>query len=343
MEISVVLRNTTPVFSAAPGASTITIDGKINPADGGYPFTRARTMNIIADKGDGVLKAIPVPVVPGNTMRNLLRRIMLKSVIEKALAPVGRLSINAYSAAYAGSATGNPDGVPSSFDETVAHRNHLFIGLFGGGPRMLEGRLKVNALYPIHRDAMRVMGEGFEDRMVQGDITDIVWVRRCDPIRQLGNDDDVTIIEGGAEAANTWIADLWAKTTANKAKRKKGGDVPEEDAAKTPRGLQAFNAHEVVIPGVNWLWRVTLDQPTDAQVGLVLQAISKLPEFRIAGGHAKDYGAVEIEDVLLNGASVWAAGTLTDDVSEYLDQMVEATDSISTADFELFAASAKEA
>ena len=343
MEISVVLRNTTPVFSAAAGISKITLDGKINQPSSRYPLTRARTMSVIADSGDGILKPVALPVVPGNTMRNLLRRIMLKSVIEKALAPVGKLSISAYSAAYAGSANGTPDGLPSTFDEIVAQRNHLFIGLFGGGPRMLEGRLKVDTLYPIHKNAERVMGDGFEDRMVEGKITDIVWTRRCDPIVNLGDDADVEVIEGGADAANGWIADLLATTNANSAKRKKGEDAPEAEEANSPRGLKAFNAHEVVIPGVNWLWRVSLDQPTDAQVGLVLLAISKLPEYRIAGGHAKDYGAVEIEDVLLNGESVWSAGTLSDDVSDYLDQMVEATDGISTADFESFAASAKEA
>lgn len=42
-------------------------------------------MNVVAEMGDGELKAVPLPVVPGNTMRNLLRRTILKEIIEPTL------------------------------------------------------------------------------------------------------------------------------------------------------------------------------------------------------------------------------------------------------------------
>lgn len=347
MEITVTIRNLSPIFSAAPGASTVTLAGKINSPEGGFPLTRARTMTVIGDSGEGTLKPVHVPIVPGNTMRNLLRRSILKSVVEPALKGRATLSIGAYATAYAGNASGNPDGVPSSFDEIAKMRKHPFIGLFGGGPRMLKGRLMVESLYPVHVNTQRVLGAGFEDMMVSGVITNVVWTRRVDPIRHLGSEEDVEVIEGGAAAANNWMAELLESTKAAASKRKKKGASEEvtvdEVAESGGRGLQAFNAHEVVIPGVSWVWRVALDNPTQAQVGAVLMGLANLTDLAIAGGHAKGYGKFVIDDIALDGCSVWQSGDLAGSTGEYIDALAEAVDALGAEDFETFAASAKSA
>lgn len=343
MEIQVIIRNTSPIFSAAPGASSISLDGVFKPAGEGFPLTRARTMTVLAAQVDGALKPVELPVVPGNTMRNLLRRTMLKEVIEPTLRGTTKLGIGAYAAAYAGNASGNPDGKPSTLDEIVEMRAHPFIGLFGGGPRMLEGRLMIDTMYPIHSNATRVIGEGFESQIFNGKLTDFIWTRRVDPITRLRDEEDASIIEGGAAAANDWIGGLMASTKAKAAQRKKKDEeVTEVSEVKDPRGLTAFNAHEVVIPGVNWLWRIKADAPNDAQIGLILDALSKMPKYQIAGGHAKGYGEFIIESITLDGQKVWFDGHLDGEkVSEYLDALAEAMDSMSGEAFERFAASSK--
>lgn len=346
MQFEVLIRNTTPIFSAAPGSNYVTLDGTFNPPLGvtRFPVVRTRTMSVAADTGDGVIKAVMLPVVPGNTMRSLLRRTMLREVVEPALrANAAQLSIGAYATAYAGNASGNPDGLPSTFDEVAVMRSHPFIGLFGGGPRMLEGRLRVDSLYPIHQHAERIIGSDYSNEMMRGSITQVTWARRVDPILNLGNEDDVAVIQDGAKAVNTWINVLLASNKSSKTKVKKGAEdaAPEEESA---RGLRAFNAHEVVIPGVKWLWRFNIDRPTDAQVGLVLLALNKLNNQSIAGGHSKDYGRFVIEGVTLNGDSVWSGGGVEGESTEgYYDAIAEAIDGLSGAEFEQFAASAKEA
>jgi CRISPR type IV-associated protein Csf2 len=348
MQIEVTVRNITPIFSAAPGSNYITIDGTINPPPGvsRFPLVRTRMMYVAADVGDGVIKSVPLQIVPGNTMRSLLRRTMLKHVIEPALVEKGnKLSIGAYATAYAGNATGNPDGVPSSFDEIATMRAHPFIGLFGGGPRMLEGRLMVDSLYPIHTNAERIIGAGYENEMMSGPITQVVWARRMDPILNLGSSEDVAVINGGAVAANGWIQDLLANSKAAASKKKKAAaDEDESDGAaeENGRGLKAFNAHEVVIPGLKWVWRISLDRPTDAQVGLVLLALNKMTNERIAGGHSKDYGRFVIDGVSLNGEQVWSQSGITGG-EQYFDAVAEAIDGLSSKEFEQFAQSAKEA
>ena len=347
MQIDILIRNITPIFSAAPGSNYISLDGTINPPQGTsrFPLTRVRTMNMVAETGDGVLKAVPLPVVPGNTMRNLLRRTMLKDVIEPALCEkASQLSIGAYATAYAGNSSGNPDGVPSSFDEIVTMRAHPFLGLFGGGPRMLQGRLMVDSLYPIHQFSQRIIGTDYINDSIKGSITEIVWTRRNDPVLQLGGADDAAVIDGGSQAANDWITTLLASTKAKKGKAGKQDEEAPESGDESGRGLKAFNAHEVVIGGVKWLWRINVDRPTEAQVGLILLALNKLANQRIAGGHAKDYGRFVIEDVILDGESVWAQSGVTGQASEpFFDAIAEALDSMTSAEFERFAASSKEA
>lgn len=345
MKIEVIISNQTPIFSAAPGAATISLDGAINPPGGGFPFTRARTQSVIAIDEAGTRRPLPVPVVPGNTMRNLLRRTMLKHVLEPVLKGRAQFSINAYAAAYAGNATGNPDGVPSSFDEIVTMRNHPFIGLFGGGPRMLQGRLMVDHLWPLHTNAQRVIGEGLEDRLISGKITDVVWTRRVDPVTTMTDEDDASVIKDGVAEANKWIVDAFEQSKAAASKRKKGAEADASaDDAKGGRGLRAFNAHEVVVPGVEWFWRMSVDNPTDAQVGLILTALSNMSRERIAGGHAKNYGSFTISDVTLDGESVWAVDGLNlDNCETYMDALTDTLDSLGVDEFERFAASAKDA
>lgn len=352
MEIQITLTNLTPIFSAAPGTSTISLNGIINPPEGGFPYTRTRTMKMIAQSYDGEKKLAYVPVVPANTMRNLLRRSMLKNILEPSLNGHVQLSVGAYAAAYAGSASGNPDGKPSTFDETVATRNHTFLGLFGGGPRMLEGRIKVDTLYPLHTNASAVVGDGFETELISGDITDSVWTRRVDPFTKMVDDNDLALLEGGAESVNEWINEWFinvvdkkktSKSKDSKSDDKKEDEKEDEKEDKTPRGLNAFNAHEIVVPGVSWVWRITVEQPTDAQTGLILSALSQLNKLRIAGGNSKDYGRFEINTIKLDSKDVWSNGSLIPAMDRYSDALAESLDSMTSEQFEIFAASTKAA
>ncbi|HEJ2342745.1 TPA: type IV CRISPR-associated protein Csf2 [Pseudomonas aeruginosa] len=331
MKFTVIARNLTPIHSSDPVKSTITLDGTIG-APRGFPLVRMRTILLPYADGEGVLRTGRVPCVPQNTMRNLLRRAMLEQVMD-ALKGRGQIDVGAYAGAYAGNATGTPEGVPSSFDETIKVRGHVFFGLFGGGPRMIKGRLSVDSLYPIHNHASRVLDAGLEDRLVAGKITDTVWIRRVDPVSKVEESVAAEVIKGGGQAITDWS--ISSLTNARKAKEKDAEGGEEEASA---RGLNAFNAHEVVIPGIDWCWRVTADQPSPAQVGLILKGIKNIADLgmQVAGGHARDYGQVAIEDVLIDGESVWAGDIYDQSTEPYFDALAVALDDISAQDFEDF-------
>ena len=342
MKLKVVIRNTSPIFSAATGENTIDIKGNIGVPNG-LPFSRTRTMLIMSDRGE-TPKPVHVPVVPGNTMRNLLRRTMLDELIMPTLKGKGALSIGAYAAAYAGNASGNPEGVPATFDETLKVRNHAFLGLFGGGPRMMEGRLRMDSLYPIHVDALRVIGEGFEEHLSSGKITDIVWQRRTDPVLKIKEESTAEIIKDGPAAITQWAVNAMGASLERAQKRKAKNDEDAASEGPSVRGLAAFNAHEVVIPGIDWLQSMTLVDPSPAQVGLVLLALAKMPNKAIAGGHAKGYGAFDIRDIQVDGTSVWDGAAFADSeqLHAYFDAAMEAMDQLSTEEFESFVATSKD-
>lgn len=341
MKITVVLRNISPLFSATPGADRISVTGQINPPlnVASFPFTRTRRMHIPANIGDKTVP-VPVPVIPGNTMRNLLRRSILNNLVLPHIEGRDKLSIGAYAAAFSGNATGRPEGV-ATFDEIVANRRHVFLGLFGGGPRMMQGRLTVDTLYPIHRDALRVIGEGYEERIVSGDITDTVWLRRMDPILATRDENAQDVIEGGRAALTQWAIDGLAASAAKRSKKETGEEAEGDD----PRGLKTFNAHEVVIPGIDWVLKIDLDKPTPAQVGLVLAGINKMAEMPIAGGFSKGYGKFNIQDVTLDGEWIWQGNGFADNetLTHYFDAMANELEEITAKPFESFIASTKAA
>lgn len=329
MQITVVLRNETPIHSSAPIKSTISTDGVIG-APNGIPFTRMRTLRVVVESPDGLLRTEHLPCVPGNSMRNLLRRSALNTIFGQ-LRGHASLDIGAYAAACTGSASGNPEGVRAGFDETVSIRKHVFLGLFGGGPRMIKGRLSVDSMYPIVKQASRLIGEGYEERMISGPILDVVWMRRVDPIETIDVEEDAALIKDAPSAITAWSVN----NEKNRSKaRRKGKDAESEEGADA-RGLNAFNAHEVVVPGVDWVWNIHLDNPTEAQVGLVLKAIHDIAKNRmqIAGGHAKDYGKVSIQDISIDGSSVWGPLVPRSSFESYLDALAEALDALSANDF----------
>lgn len=333
MKITVIVRNETPIHSSSPTKAKINTNGVIHHTEG-MPFTRMRTMNVPVQAGEGAFSIKPLPCVPSNSMRNLLRRSALDTVFGQ-LRGHSTLSVGAYAAACTGSASGNPEGTAATFDETIRVRQHVFLGLFGGGPRLMQGRLSVDSMYPIIPDATRIIGEGYEERMISGRILDVVWIRRVDPIAKPAIEDIEDLISDGKNAITEWSVKNFENQAKSAARRNGEADAESGDSE---RGLNAFNAHEVAIPGIDWLWNIRIDNPSSAQVGLVLKAISDIAErkMQIGGGHSRDYGKVNIQEVLIDGQSVWDGSGFCDGVETYFDALADALDNLSADDFTNF-------
>lgn len=333
MQITVVMRNLTPIHSSEPVKDTIGLDGTIGKPKG-FPFVRMRSLKVPVDSADGVTKVVHLPIIPANTMRNSLRRSILNTVFG-SLRGRETLSIGAYAAACSGNASGNPEGVAASFDETMEVRGHVFTGLFGGGPRMIKSRMSVENMYPIHRDSARVIGDGFEERMISGnvrDILDVVWKRRVDPIEKNSDEETEQLITNARQSITEWAINAQDRKAKSKAKDK---PAEEGDEASATRGLNALNAHEVVLPGIDWAWNILLDRPTEAQVALVLKGIQDIENnaLLIGGGNASGQGRMKIQEIRLDGERYDPHG---DRAMQLGDALVEALDQLSAEQFESF-------
>lgn len=324
MKIELIFTNTTPFHSSAPGAARVTLDGNFVGERQGFPCTRTRTMPLIGGAdGEGPPKPVYVPLMPANTLRHLLREAALAPIFEQFRGKY-TLSTGSYAAAHAGSASGNPDGITATYDEYRAVRQHPFLGLFGGGPRLIEGRLSVDSAWPITPVTLPYVG-ALEEYAVRGHLTHVQFMSRLDPVADMP-EEDVSLIENVEQTVTEWHNQFVSGAT-------------EDDA----RGLRSFSAHEVVIPGVNWLWRISARKPTLAQKGLLLLALSTFGEVQIGGMGRLGYGQIKLKSLSVDGRELWDGRGLVDDseAMAWLEAWADTQDSLTPEAFEAFAASKK--
>ena len=327
MKIVVLMQNTTPYHSSAPGAAYVDLNGNfVSKTPGSFPCVRTRQMPVMASRGEGEVRRLYLPIMPANSLRHDLRAGILGAILD-AFRGKYTLSPRAYAAAWCGNASGTPEGVTATFQEIATIQAHPFLGLFGGGPRMIEGKLMVDNAWGWTGETMDLAPPQAHEWTNTGRLTEVVWKRRLDPIAQAG-EDAVEIIDGGAEAITEWSA----KANLKPAKGKKG----EEDAeADEERGLRAFNAHEVVIPGVRFTWVIgTKRALTNQQLGAVLWGIQQMHGRHLGGMSSLGYGKIAIKDVLLDGESLWKGEAIEHTA---IDAFIEALDVMTAAAFEAFA------
>jgi CRISPR type IV-associated protein Csf2 len=322
LDIELVFTNITPFHSSAPGGARVTLEGQFVGERQGFPCTRTRFMPVMGGAdGEGVPTPVYVPLMPANTLRHVLREALLAPIMEHFR---GRytLSTGSYAAAHAGNASGNPDGVSATYDEIVAVRQHPFLGLFGGGPRMVEGRLRVDAAWPITPVTLPYLGD-LEEHAVRGHLTSVQFIRRVDPVVDI-SDEDLPLIENATTAVTRWHSQFVS-------------GAADEDT----RGLRSFSAHEVVIPGVNWLWRIAAHRPTAAQKGLLLLALSTFNQTQIGGMGRLGYGRMRLKSLTVDGRELWDGQGLVDDddAMSWLQAWADALGSLTSDAFESFAAS----
>lgn len=329
MKIVVLMQNTTPYHSSTPGVAYVDLNGNFTAkAPGAFPCLRTRQMPVMASRAEGEIKRLYLPIMPANSLRHELRAAILSEILD-VFRGKHTLSARAYAAAWCGNASGTPEGVTATFQEIASIQAHPFLGLFGGGPRMIEGKLMVDNAWAWTGEALDLMPHEAHEWINTGRLTEILWKRRMDPLAQAA-EEAAEAIEGGAEAITEWSV----KANIKPAKGKKG----EEQAAESDddRGLRAFNAHEVVIPGARFTWTIGAKRPpTDQQLGAVLWGIQQMHGRHLGGMSALGYGKIAIKGVLLDGETIWQGESIDHPA---IDIFLETLDDMAAEPFEAFAA-----
>lgn len=303
------LKTLSPLHIAAPSSV------RVDPATGeftynkedGIPCATVQKIGIPArtkktDEKEAKDFFAKVPVIAANNLSGRIRRRVGAEFL-RALKDTGgqTVSISTYSAIMCGAATGSPDGVPITYDEYIKAKAHPFLGLMGGGPRMMERRAQVHNSFAFCRTTEGLLNESrvpfaeiyqgawpaaidanFLD-VTSDQITQITTSRRNDDLRDLK---DMAL-------ASASITDF---TTAYNERQSRIIDEAT-DKAKGNTKLFTFQATEFVCPFVSFPVVFVLNDVTDAQAGLWFRGFEAFCNDEALGGCVRNgWGEFRIQN-----------------------------------------------
>lgn len=276
-----------------------------------------------------------VPFVSANSVRGLIRRSAGGVIMKELARSKNQISRNMYLSILRGSfaRTGiNAGG--ATYQQLIAAQDHLFAGLFGGGANMLPSPVRMERdLYPMLDVLRNLFPARYQPSCAVATPDQIVTqllIASRDDFERLPEDD---IIENAAEAYLTHMA---AKFDANQAKKdqkaaaKADGTRLNADEKLKTSALNTFNLVEAIIPGTPLYFGITAKQVTEAQIGLLLNAITDWANRNaLGGGSVRGRGSfaaslqlTEGDNVLCDNLLLGEASTFT--LSSYVDSFTQA-------------------
>lgn len=270
-----VIRLTSPMHCAMPG-------DKLNDA--------VQTMKIRlitgADRSD------TLPYFPGNDLRGRLRR-KAAAIVMPALVNGKKLPLELYAGLTCGAADASPEN-ELSVEEALRSAKHVYMGLFGGGKRMLRSRFSVQDLVPITQTTLvtSLVPRHFEHPDAERDeqvvdsafkLIDHRHMIRVDDVMRVSRPEEVeAMIDEAATAVPAYQAYHLGTAATRKAEKKDG--VSDETRTKKSDVANMMKV-EVIAPGTPMYFRVDFhDTVSDAQVGLLVQSMQALFAEQALGG-----------------------------------------------------------
>lgn len=342
----VVLTTISPLHITEPSSDRIQLDGRLVNGDAGFPYARTTKMainsNPVVLSQDAYTRAagslVSVPCIPSNTLAGLLRRRAARAIFDQIIKRGEKLSIDAYNVLECGAASGKPDKANPTVNEIVSASLHPYFGLFGGGPRLLRRKLRVDTALAITDTTQDYLHTHFHDALSPKRLLDTLWQRR--------NDDLLHVVDPETQALV--IADFLPAVNAYqdlRASDKASGD----DSDKPSSSLDRFNALEHVSPGVHFALRFDIEDATPAQAGLFLHCLLSLAKLnRIGGQGRRGFGrfilqnmVVEVEGETKHLASkiVEGEGQMSDAGKELLEAWAQASVLLTAGEIEAYAKS----
>ena len=274
---------------------------------------------------------LDVPVIPANDLRGRLRRLAARTVFDILLAKQEKISLDAYHGMTCGAVTGSPGG-RLTFEEATQAAHHPFLGLFGGGPRLVRSALQVSTGWPILASTIHagVLSEDLQSEVpcpIKNEwlLTQRLFFRRIDDAISFTDGYAQTIIRDFGPEVTRWIASVSAVKKARENAQSKPGKgkarskVPPGSATESERTeaesgkdspssipsrlqLQGFNAIEFVVPGTRFYLEFLVDETRTgkAGVGLFLHALREFIVQQNLGGWTKNgFGRFEVGQITM--------------------------------------------
>ena len=286
-----ILKLTSPLHIASPGKRYVDLETLRISTERGTPITPTTQYPVALTEDDYLStdfaaegrshRSFEVPVFPANDMRGRLRRIAAEDVFEALKGRGETISLEVYHGMTCGAVTGQP-AKGLTFEVATKSGVHPFLGLFGGGPRLVRSALQVSPLWPITQKTIKagLVPERYDSEKVGTDwLTRAIFYRRVDDALEFYNGNASLIINGYSDAIAQWIKDV--------ARQKRDG---EKEASRSSKQIRTFAALEYVIAGTRFYLDLRIDTSRTklGALGLLVHAINGLANKQAIGGWVRN-------------------------------------------------------
>lgn len=338
--LKAILKLHSPLHIAAPGNKHFDVKtGETTfkqKGEGIIPCTAIQTLKLASIDKESRKE---LPVIAANNIAGRLRRHAARLVLDALAAKGEKVSQPTYLALMCGAATGQPAGEDLTYSEYQQASAHPYLGLFGGGPKMLRRRFRVHNALPFCFHANELRGPlchpeaGNLMQNIEGMVT--AWAfRRNDDIRAFT---DMALAERSIEDFVKVFSDRQAKILEEATKDKDSGEEKSKTSTRT------YSALEFVVPGTAFDLLVE-GEADKVQMGLFLASLDSFCATERLGGYSRNgFGVFSLNDVRLrldcdeekdklfdNGRLV----SKNEPASEFLSAWEKAAKKLSAADLE---------
>lgn len=308
--IKSILKTRSPLHIAHPDSARMSDAGKKVYEPKAFPMTSVQTQTVPLkeaykttfknDDGTEVTKeqnSQDYPVIAANNIAGRLRRHAAKQVLTALKNNGHKVSLHAYCVLTCGASSGIPDSDAMSFQEFKTSREHVYFGLFGGGPKMFERHLRVHSSLPITPTTTDLKGALAHPNAAEYAHSDRLKFTRMWGFRRLDDLAELTNIDAAEQSIEKFDEEF--------AKRQEL--ILIDKGEKKRVSTRAYSAIEFVVPGVLFDLTMELDVMTDAQVGLYLETLDSFAATERLGGQVRNgFGVITFEDVSMARAGASA-------------------------------------
>lgn len=247
-----------------------------------------------------------IPYFPGNDLRGRLRRKAAALVLDH-ITVAGKVKLELYAGLNCGAISASPDSAELTVEEALRARDNVYMGLFGGGARLLRSRFRTSDLVPVIADTVDLgmvprsytevegggrqflpasnTNDGLKALMGWQLIQSTQVLRVDDALRVLRPDEIEQYIDDKEAVARYQSAILGASATRKDEKtRAKAGEIKKTEVSKKV-GVGNIAVFQSIAAGTPMYFQLDFaDDVSDAHVGLMLLAIRELVREQALGG-----------------------------------------------------------
>lgn len=254
-----------------------------------------------------------IPYFPINGLRGRFRRAIANRAVNAMVGTQGSLPLETYIALQSGSSHTQPDAANASVEEQVRAAEHVYMGVFGGGSRMLNSRYAISDIHPILESTVvhglvqapselvqeildsQVYGADGEAKHLKAyQILERRSFIKVDDIVRGNNLVDVSEkVDGGAASVVEYLNGVIENQLARKSQKAKGEDVEKKLTLSNILGVESICA------GVDMHFRIDVSPDlSTAQVGTLLIALEDMANVNYLGGWGRTgFGRFKIKAV----------------------------------------------